>query len=338
MIIRNRVSAKPYNTFNLESTFNTFIEVNEVNDLTDIIDTYPNEKFKIIGGGSNILLSKDIQEPVLYLNLRGKRLLIEEDDYVLVEIASGEDWHETVLWAVEKNYGGIENLSLIPGKCGASPMQNIGAYGVELKDILHSVNAFSIKEKVELTFLNQECALGYRTSNFKTKWKDLFVITSIILRLTKTDHKIETSYGAIKGQLEISGKSDSPSIKDVSDAVIAIRSAKLPDPNKVGNAGSFFKNPIIPIEQFTRLKSEFPHIVSYSVNEELIKVPAGWLIDQCGWKGKIVGETGTYKNQALVLVNHGQAKGHEIYKLSEDIAKSVKAKFGIDLEREVNHW
>jgi UDP-N-acetylmuramate dehydrogenase len=255
----------------------------------------------------------------------------------LVKFSAGENWHDAVMWAVENNYGGIENLSLIPGKCGAAPMQNIGAYGIEIKDVLLAVYAFDTEKKQEFIFHNHECGFGYRTSNFKTIWKDKFIITEIVLKLTKPGyHIIDKSYGAIQSELDARGIG-SPSIKDLSDVVIHIRQSKLPDPQELGNAGSFFKNPVISTSKFEALKSSFPEMPHYPAQDK-IKLPAGWLIDQCGWKGITEGQVGTYKHQALVLVNHGQASGEDVLNFSKKINASVEEKFGVELEMEVNVW
>ena len=244
MIIQNNISAKPYNTFGADVNLKTVIEINDVSDLDSLHNLSPNN-YKILGGGSNVLLTDNLDAPVIHVNLKGIEIIKEDDSYVLVRLAAGEVWHDVVLWAVENNFGGIENLSLIPGKCGAAPMQNIGAYGVEINQVLHVVDAFDIESGQVRTFHNQECAFGYRTSNFKTTWKDKYVITHIVLRLTKSGHHVvNTSYGAISGQLELMGITE-PTIKDVSDVVISIRSSKLPNPKVVGNAGSFFKNPVV---------------------------------------------------------------------------------------------
>lgn len=338
MIISNDCSSLGYNTFGIDVNVPTLIEISNKQDLSSIVRKFSESKCHVLGGGSNILLTKDLEAPLLYINTKGVELIKEADDYVLVKVEAGESWHEIVLWAISQNYGGIENLSLIPGKCGAAPMQNIGAYGVEIKDILHAVSAYKLSDGHEYTFHNEECGFGYRTSNFKTIWKDQFIISDIILRLTKEGHhELNTSYGAISSELEKLGITN-PSIQDISDVVIEIRKSKLPYPEEVGNAGSFFKNPIISKSQYDTLIAKYPNMPSYPVDAQHVKVPAGWLIDQCGWKGKVVGQTGTYKNQALVLVNHGSASGEEIYDLSTDIKDSVKQTYNITLEREVNVW
>ncbi len=338
MVISNDLSSIGYNTFGIDVSFGTFIELTSKSDLPIIRNKILESGYFILGGGSNILLSQDISKPVIQVNNKGIELIKDAEEYILVKLAAGESWHEVVLWSVEHGYGGIENLSLIPGKCGAAPMQNIGAYGVEIKDVIHAVIAYKLADGHEYTFHGEECGFGYRTSNFKTKWKDDFIITDIVLKLSKPGfHKLNTSYGAIESELQQRGISQ-PTIDDISKVVISIRQAKLPYPEQIGNAGSFFKNPIISMALYEKLISNYPEMPSYPVDNHTIKVPAGWLIDQCGWKGRVVGQTGTYKNQALVLVNHGSATGAEVYKLSDDIQTSVLAKYDIKLEREVNVW
>ena len=336
MIITNNVSTRSHNTFGIDASFDTLIQIDSDEDFY-YLDQWKDSEIKILGGGSNVLLTDDIHIPVFNINNKGFRILKDAEGYVLVNIAAGEIWHDAVLWAVNNGYGGIENLSLIPGKCGAAPIQNIGAYGVEIKDILHTVKAYDREQGVVKFFYNQECAFGYRSSNFKTIWKGQYVITDIILQLTKPNyHIINTSYGAISGELEKRGISN-PNIKDISDVVINIRASKLPDPKVIGNAGSFFKNPIIDKETFEKLQTAYPNIPNYPAGED-IKLAAGWLIDQCGWKGRVVGNTGTYKHQALVIVNHGDASGTEVKAVAQSIQKDVLEKFKINIEPEVNIW
>ena len=256
----------------------------------------------------------------------------------MVKFGAGEIWHDAVLWAIENNLGGIENLSLIPGKCGAAPMQNIGAYGVEIKDVLHSVTAYDTKTNNELVFHNEECGFGYRTSNFKTIWKGRMVITSIILKLTKDGyHVLNDSYGAVTNHLKEKGITQ-PSIADLGEVISDIRRQKLPDPKVLGNSGSFFKNPIVSKEKANQLLASYAKMPTYPVDADMVKLSAGWIIDQCGLKGQRVGDAGTYKNQALVLVNHGNATGKEIHEFSKQVQSNVKEKFGIELEPEVNIW
>lgn len=336
MVITNNISSESYTTFGTDVNIDTLVSIEDPEDYF-YLEELNDSNYKIIGGGSNILCTKPISEPLVIINTSGIDVVKEGDDYVLVKIAAGESWHETVLWAVENNFGGIENLSLIPGKCGAAPIQNIGAYGVEIKDVLHTVRAYDRNKAVVKSFHHQECQFGYRTSNFKTIWKDQYIITEIILRLSKPNyHNKNTSYGAISKELE-KRDIDEITIQDISDVVIDIRQSKLPDPEKIGNAGSFFKNPIVDVSTYKRLAADYPDMPNYPSGKN-IKLAAGWLIDQCGWKGKRVGNTGTYNNQALVLVNHGNATGVEVVAVANDILSDVKKKFGIDIEPEVNVW
>ncbi len=338
MIIQNNVPGKAYNTFGLNSQLSKLIVLDDRKDLAYLRPYLQEHPSWILGGGSNILIEDNLNKPVVRVNLKGIQVIKDNEDHVLVSVMAGENWHELVLWSLGQDYGGLENLSLIPGRCGAAPMQNIGAYGIELKDVLHTVHAYHIEQGLELSFHNQECGLGYRTSNFKTKWKGQYLITEIVLRLTKIGHHvINTSYGAIEKELAHKGITE-PTIKDVSNVVCEIRKRKLPDPEIIGNAGSFFKNPIIERKQLVALQEKNKEVPFYEVDSDNIKIPAAWLIDQCGWKGKVVGGTGTHKNQPLVLVNHGTATGSEIYALSEEIKVSVASRFGIELEREVNVW
>ena len=338
MNIRHNLSGQPYNSFGIDVSLQTLIEIHDKEELFHLRALFKKQDVKVLGGGSNILLTADIAQPVLLVSNEGIEITKDAEDYVLVQFAAGEIWTNAVDWAVRNGYGGIENLALIPGKCGAAPMQNIGAYGVEIKDVLHAVFAFEKEESVEYILHNSECGFGYRSSNFKSIWKDKFIITDIVLKLSKSGHHhIDTSYGAINNALDAKGIQN-PTIADVKDVVTEIRQSKLPDPQQIGNAGSFFKNPIITKETFQRLISEFPGMPSYPVDEHQVKIPAAWLIDQCGWKGRVVGQSGTYKNQALVIVNHGSATGAEVYQLSQEILDSVYDKYLVKLEREVNVW
>ena len=338
MRIQNNVSSKPYNTFGLDTSFNTLITVGEVSDLFYLKEILKSSKTRILGGGSNILLLKPNTDPVILIDIKGIEILKEEDAYALVKFGAGEIWHDAVLWAIENNLGGIENLSLIPGKCGAAPMQNIGAYGVEIKDVLHSVTAYDTESNSELVFHNEECGFGYRTSNFKTIWKGRMVITSIILKLTKDGyHVLNDSYGAVTNHLK-EKRITQPSIVDLGEVISDIRRQKLPDPKVLGNSGSFFKNPIVSKEKANQLLVSYAKMPTYPVDADMVKLSAGWIIDQCGLKGQRVGDAGTYKNQALVLVNHGNATGKEIHEFSKQVQSTVKEKFGIELEPEVNIW
>lgn len=330
MQIQQNKSLKQYNTFGINAIAKEYAEFESIEDLKQI-DLEKNHL--ILGGGSNILFTKDVDGLVLKNNIRGIELLEETEDDVIVKAGAGENWHQLVLSAVDRGFGGMENLSLIPGNTGASPMQNIGAYGVEIKDIFHSLEAYSVADKTVVTFRNEDCNFGYRESVFKNKYKGQFIICSVSFRLNKKP-SINTSYGAISQELEKMGVIN-PSIKDVSNAVINIRSSKLPDPKNIGNAGSFFKNPVVEKDLADSLKSSNPGMPYFPTGDK-VKLAAGWLIEQCGWKGHRKGDAGCYDKQALVLVNYGSATGYEIYDLSEEILQSVKERFKVSLEREVN--
>jgi len=326
------LSLKPYNTFGIDVNAYEIIEVKSVEELLSIPHL---SKCLFIGGGSNILLTKDVTQKVIINKIEGVETINEDEDYIELEVASGENWHELVLYCIENGYGGIENMSLIPGSVGAAPMQNIGAYGTEIKDVLTYVKAVHLDSLTEKRFQNEECKFGYRESIFKKSLKGKYFITEIGLKLTKRNHKLNTSYGDVENWL--SDKDiDKPTIKDVSDAIIAIRRSKLPDPKELGNSGSFFKNPIIHRAHLNMLKMEYPDIKSYPVTDTLVKVPAGWLIETLGWKGRRVGRTGSHRKQALVLVNYGGARGADVHRLAKDIQEDVWAEFQIELEMEVN--
>lgn len=333
MEIKQNVSLKTYNTFGVKARARQFAEVSEVPEILELLDVQQPEL--ILGGGSNILFRKNIDGLVVKNNLKGKEVVNEDEQTVEVRFGAGENWHECVLWCIEKGYGGIENLSLIPGTMGAAPMQNIGAYGVELKDVFVALEAIHLEEKAIHNFADTECEFGYRESVFKTTLKGQYFITFVTLRLTKTNHQLNTEYGAIQQILEKMNVQNLD-IKDISDAVIHIRKSKLPDPANLGNAGSFFKNPVLLKSQFEVLKALHPDMISYDLPDDYVKIPAGWLIEQCGWKGKQIGNTGTYKSQALVIVNHGRARGDEIWDLAHQIQDTVHAKFKILLTPEVN--
>ncbi len=333
-ILRN-FSLKNYNTFGIDVKAKRFISIENIEDLRNILrKTYAAELF-ILGGGSNMLLTGDIQKTVIHIGIKGKEVISEDDNEAIVRAAAGENWHEFVLWTLQQNFGGLENLSLIPGNVGTAPIQNIGAYGVELKDNFINCHALNIQTLEEREFNWQDCEFDYRNSIFKNQLRNQYIITAVDFKLTKKNHQLKTEYGAINAELEKKGISD-PGINDISQAVIAIRQSKLPDPKKIGNSGSFFKNPIVPIELFEKLKSEFPEIPSYPVSTKNVKIPAGWLIDKTGLKGYRDGDAGIHKNQALVLVNYGKASGEEILHLARKVQDMVQKKFGIELEPEVN--
>ena len=335
-IIRQNISLKNYNTFGIDVSAKLFGQFTTVEELQNIITdkNYQQEQLLIIGGGSNILFTKNLDGLALHNQITGIEIVEEDDNSVVVAGGSGIVWHDFVLHAININLGGIENMSLIPGSLGASPMQNIGAYGVEVKDTFEWLEAYHIKSGEIHRFDNAACEFGYRESIFKRKNKGQYIITKVALRLTKK-HQLNTSYGSIEQELETLSITD-PTIKDVSNAVIKIRESKLPDPKKIGNSGSFFKNPIIDNASFEAIKAKFPKIASYPAGKGKMKIAAGWLIDQAGWKGRTMGNYGVHKNQALVLVNYGGSSGSDIYNLSEEIIQSIKETYGIDLEREVN--
>lgn len=327
-------SLQNFNTFGIDAYARFFVEINHQDDLVELFSDpqWKRMPYLVIGGGSNLLFTQNFEGLIIKMNIRGIEHRINHEQ-VMVEAGAGEVWHDLVKYCVNRGFCGIENLSLIPGSVGASPIQNIGAYGIEIKDVFHSCTAFEIESLQFKTFYHQDCEFGYRESVFKGKLKGKYIITSVKYQLS-TQQRLKLDYGAIKDELSSRGIAH-PSIKDVSEVVSAIRVAKLPDPSTIGNAGSFFKNPVISTAEFQKVQQQFPEMVHFIVPDG-IKLAAGWLIEQCDWKGKVVGHTGTWKNQALVLVNHGNATGSEIFELSQQIIQSVKSKFGIELEREVN--
>ncbi|MCC3216085.1 UDP-N-acetylmuramate dehydrogenase [Chryseobacterium sp. X308] len=335
--MQENFSLQPYNTFGVEAKARYFTEVNTIDELKEalIFAKTQNLQLLFLGGGSNILLTKDFDGLAIRLSLRGISEEIINENEVLVTAKAGENWHEFVMYCLQKNYGGLENLSLIPGNVGTSPMQNIGAYGTEIKDIFVSCEVLDLENLELRTFNLEQCRFGYRDSIFKQEGKGRYVILEVTFKLTQKDHHIKTEYGAIQSELENLGI-ENPTIQDVSKAVINIRQSKLPDPKEIGNAGSFFKNPTIPLAQYEALKQKFENIQGYP-NGDGVKVPAGWLIEQCGWKGKQIGNVASHKLQSLVIINAtGSATGKEIFDFSTEIINSVKEKFGIELEREVN--
>lgn len=336
MILKPNISLKPFNTFGIDATASDFIEIDSIETLQFVIDNFnlANRKTLVIGGGSNILLTKNFDGLVLKMSIKGIEKIKEDNEYVYLKAMAGETWHGFVMYCVSNNYAGVENLSLIPGCVGAAPMQNIGAYGVEIKDTCHKVEAYNIETNEVKIFSNADCKFGYRESIFKHEAKGKYIISSVTFKLAK-QAKINVSYGAIQDVLK-SKNIENPTIQNVSEAVIAIRESKLPNPKVLGNAGSFFKNPEIPTEEYLTLKEKFPALVGYQTSETHTKLAAGWLIEQCGWKGKVVGNTGSHKDQALVLVNYGNATGNEIWKLAMQIQESVFEKFGVTIVPEVN--
>ena len=335
MKTKQNISLKAFNTFGIDVSARYFAEIKHIADI-DVLRSQSifNEQKLILGGGSNILFTKDFDGLVIKNSITGKGIIKETETEVFVKVNAGENWHEFVLLCVEHNWGGIENLSLIPGNVGTSPMQNIGAYGVEIKDVFHSLEAYNISNGQIETFTHSECNFGYRESIFKKELKSKHIITSVVFKLSKNP-TINVSYGAIEKVLE-ENKISTPTIKDISDAIISIRETKLPNPKEIGNAGSFFKNPVISKKHFEKLQKTYSNIVSYTVSKNEVKVPAGWLIDNANWKGKTFDNYGVHKNQALVLVNYKNAKGSDIYNLVKDIRKDIFDKYEIELEIEVN--
>ena len=335
MEIQTNFSLKNYNTFGIEAKAKQFVAVHNIAELTAILKLNKSENKFILGGGSNMLLTKDINALVIHVDLKGKRIIKENEDSVWVESQAGENWHEFVVWTIDQNFGGLENMSLIPGNVGTTPVQNIGAYGTEIKDTFVSCEALTVKNQELKTFTKEECHFGYRESTFKNEVKDQYIITSVVFKLTKRNHIINTSYGDITNELA-KNNIVNPSLKDVSQAVIAIRQSKLPDPKVLGNSGSFFKNPILLKSDFEKIHQQFPEMKYYDVSATEVKVPAGWLIEQAGFKGKRFGDAGIHKNQALVLVNYGKATGQEILDVSKHIQETIFTTFGIHIEAEVN--
>lgn len=336
MEIEENISLKCYNTFGIEAKAAHFCEINSVEELRELqkLNLFKGPKL-IIGGGSNILLTKDFNGLVIYSNLKGIKKESSSAKGEIVSAMAGENWHEFVIWSLTQNLGGIENLSYIPGNCGTAPMQNIGAYGVEIKHVFHSLEAINLLTGEIKSFTKEQCQFGYRESIFKKEEKGNFLILKLYLHLNKEEnHSLSTSYGAITEELKNLGKQ--ASIHSVSEAVINIRKRKLPNPSEIGNSGSFFKNPVISESKLNQLKNEFPEIVNYPLGNGQVKLAAGWLIEKAGWKGYRNGDAGVHKNQALVLVNYGKALGSDIEKLSLEIRASIFRTFGIELETEVN--
>jgi UDP-N-acetylmuramate dehydrogenase len=339
MQVQKDFPLKRYNTFGIKATaryFSTFFNKDELKSIIENNEKITNKM--ILGGGSNILFTQNYDGLVLKNEICGMKIIKEDENYVYMKAGGGVKWHNLVMFCVNQNLGGLENLSLIPGNVGASPMQNIGAYGVEIKDVFYELEAFHLKEKGVQKFSADACRFGYRDSIFKNKFKDEFAILNVTYRLRKNP-VFNISYGALHSELEKMNITNL-TVKAVSDAVINIRTSKLPDPVIIGNAGSFFKNPVITSHRLYELHRvhhyEQNDIPAYKIDEERFKIPAGWLIEKCGWKGYRKNDAGCYEKQALVLVNYGNATGKEVYDLSEEITISVKEKFGIDLEREVN--
>lgn len=335
-MIELQQNLQSFNTFGISVVAKRFSSFKDLEELQDLIQKRePNEPLLILGGGSNILFTHDFEGLVLKNEIKGREIIQQDPDYVLIKAGAGEVWHDFVLFCLDHNFGGLENLSLIPGNVGASPMQNIGAYGVEIKDVFHSLEAFHIASGEVHTFHKDNCQFGYRESVFKNKFKGEYVILNVTYKLTTKKHNIHSSYGAIQSELTKLGIYN-PTIRDISSAVIAIRSSKLPDPKVIGNAGSFFKNPVVESSTYEKILIHHPDAPSYPAKNGHVKLAAGWLIEKAGWKGKQIDNYGVHKLQALVLVNYGGSKGEDIYQLSDTIISDIERKFGVTLEREVN--
>lgn len=337
MLIKENVSLKPYNTFGVEAITKYFAVASNQDEVREILNWTKenNQKILLLSGGSNMLIVNDWDGLALKIEMHGIEIVESNEDEAIVKVNSAEVWNDFVQWCIERDLGGLENLSLIPGRAGTAPIQNIGAYGVEIKDTMTELTALEIATGQLRTFTNEQCKFGYRDSVFKNELKGQYLILDVSFKLTKKNHKLHTEYGAIRNELAQMGI-ENPTIKDVAQAVIKIRQSKLPDPKKIGNSGSFFKNPIIDQKLFNELKLKFPEIVGYPSGDDKVKVAAGWLIENAGWKGKRFEDAGVHKDQALVLVNYGNATGKEIYDLSEKIIQDIFEKYNIQLEREVN--
>ena len=324
------------NTFGVDVKAKYFVSINTVNELIELTKTkvFKDLQLLILGGGSNILFTKDFDGLVILNNIKGKEIIDQTQESIFLKIGAGENWHELVMYTVDNGWGGIENLSLIPGNTGTAPMQNIGAYGVEIKETFVELEALEISSGKIVKFNNSDCEFGYRESVFKNKMKNQYIILNITLELKKNP-VLNINYGDVKAILE-SQNINNPSIKEVSNTIISIRQSKLPDPKIIGNSGSFFKNPIVSLNQLEFIKKKYPNVVNYKINENEFKIAAGWMIERAGWKGKKFNNYGVHEKQALVLVNYGLANGMEIFNLSEEIILDIKDKFGIKLEREVN--
>ena len=331
-MIEQNISLKNYNTFGIDVKTESFVAIKSETQLVEILQGHEGKPFRVLGGGSNILLTEDYKGLTLVMKNKGISIKDETETNVIIEVKAGENWHEVVLWSLDNDFGGIENLALIPGSVGAAPIQNIGAYGVELKSVFHSCKALDLGNLTFKEFDKSACEFGYRNSIFKTKLKGKVIITSVQLQLQKKPHQTQTHYGALQNAIE--GKQ--LNIQNIAAAVISIRKSKLPDPNEIGNSGSFFKNPVIPKKHFKELQSLYPEIPHYPDQNNHIKIPAGWLIEKLGYKGKRYGDAGVHKKQALVLVNYGQAKGSDLLNLALEIQTQIIEHFQIKLEIEVN--
>ena len=331
--ISSNFSLKDYNTFNIDVKSDKFISINSEDQLIDFLSQHKEEEnIFFLGGGSNVLFSKDYNGTIIHISIKGKKIIEELDDKVIIEVSSGENWHDFVKWSIDNNYGGIENLSLIPGNVGAAPIQNIGAYGVELKDVFDSCRVLSIDSNEIKIFNKDECDFNYRSSVFKSEKKNKYVILSIRLKLTKEPHSYNLSYESLRERFN----DKDINLSNISREIIKIRESKLPDPKKIGNCGSFFKNPFIDSEKLDILLEKYPKLPYHKGENGLYKIPAAWLIEKMGFKKKSLGDAGVYINQPLVIVNNGNATGSDILNFANSIKKSVKENFNIDLEEEVN--
>lgn len=331
-MIERHFSLKNYNSFGIEVETEFFAAISNEAELIEVLKSNGNKPFRVLGGGSNVLLTEDYKGLTLVMQNKGISILEETASHVLIEVQAGENWHELVLWALENDFGGIENLALIPGSVGAAPIQNIGAYGVELSSVFHRCKALDLESLSFNEFDKAACEFGYRSSVFKTRLKGKAIITRVQFKLSKKNHQTHTQYGTLQASLQ--GKE--MSIQNIAASVIAIRKSKLPDPAQIGNSGSFFKNPVIPVNQFKQLQENYPEIPHYPDTADKIKIPAGWLIEKLGYKGKRFGDAGVHEKQALVLVNYGNAKGVELLNLAQQIQEQVLQNFGVQLEVEVN--
>ena len=331
--ISSNFSLKHYNTFNIDVRSDKFISINSEDQLIDFLSQHKGEEnIFFLGGGSNVLFSKDYNGTIIHISIKGKKIIEELDDKIIIEVSSGENWHDFVKWSIDNNYGGIENLSLIPGNVGAAPIQNIGAYGVELKDVFDSCRVLSIDSNEIKIFNKEECDFNYRSSVFKSSQKNKYVILSIRLKLTKEPHSYNLSYDSLRERLN----DKEINLSNISEEIVKIRESKLPDPKKIGNCGSFFKNPFIESEKLDILLEKYPKLPYNKIENGLYKIPAAWLIEKMGFKNKSLGDAGVYINQPLVIVNNGNASGSDILNFANSIKNSVKENFNIDLEEEVN--
>ncbi len=335
-LVQTDVDLQEFNTLNISASARYFASIKSEEQLKSILMHPKTDGLQIfiLGGGSNILFTEDFDGLVLHIEIMGREVIKETDEHVWLKIGAGENWHEIVRYCVENGWGGVENLSLIPGTVGAAPIQNIGAYGVELSEVFEWLEAVDIEGRQTRRYNKEDCLFGYRNSIFKGELKGIVIVTNVVLKLSKQP-EVNTSYGSIQDELEQRGIAN-PDIRDISDIVIDIRNSKLPNPQNLGNAGSFFKNPIVDNRIYQQIEKDYPEVPGYPIENGHIKIPAGWLIEETGWKGKVVGNTGTYKQQALVIVNHGDATGQEVLQLAEEIQASVKEEFGIELVPEVN--